>query len=91
MCRPRLLAGVAATCIALSSISPSVAHAGFEGAWVAGVEATGASTIIGRIEAPRARQSVKSGANLLVSGWAADTTASGWSGIDGVEVWSGDT
>jgi hypothetical protein len=24
-----------------------------------------------------------------VSGWAADTTASGWAGIDGVEVWSG--
>jgi hypothetical protein len=32
---------------------------------------------------------VSSGANLLVSGWAADTTATGWAGIDGVEVWSG--
>jgi len=33
---------------------------------------------------------VSSGANLLVSGWAADTTAQGWAGISGVEVWNGD-
>jgi hypothetical protein len=26
----------------------------------------------------------------LVSGWAADTTAQGWAGISGIEVWNGD-
>jgi len=45
---------------------------------------------VGRIETPRPRQNVSAGANLLVSGWAADTTAQGWAGISGVEVWNGD-
>jgi len=47
------------------------------------------NSIIGRIEAPRARQNINVGANLLVSGWAVDTTATGWAGISGVEVWNG--
>jgi len=44
---------------------------------------------VGRIDTPRPRQNISTGANLLVSGWAADTTAQGWAGISGVEVWSG--
>jgi len=60
------------------------------GGWAAGPGAAGANTIVGRIETPRPRQNVSSGANLLVSGWAADTTAQGWAGISGVEVWNGD-
>jgi len=60
------------------------------GGWAAGPGATGANTIVGRIETPRPRQNVSTGANLLVSGWAADTTAQGWAGISGVEVWNGD-
>jgi hypothetical protein len=59
------------------------------GSWLAGPDGTGPSTYIGRVETPRAAQNVNPGSSLLVTGWAADITAEGWSGIDGVEVWSG--
>ena len=45
--------------------------------------------MVGRVETPRPRQNVSSAANLLVSGWAGDTSANGWAGISGVEVWNG--
>jgi len=44
---------------------------------------------VGRIETPARTQNVASGASVLVSGWAADMTAAGWNGVDGVEVWNG--
>ncbi|MBV9582536.1 MAG: hypothetical protein JO057_28465 [Chloroflexi bacterium] len=50
----------------------------------------GASTYIGRVETPRVGQIVNTGNGVLVSGWVADTTAQGWAGIDGVQVWMGD-
>ncbi|HEX8969052.1 MAG TPA: hypothetical protein VF937_14300 [Chloroflexota bacterium] len=88
--RVKLLTGLAAACLALTSITPSFAQsAPALGSWLAGPDAKGSSTIVGRVEAPRARQGVNSASNLLVSGWAADVTAAGWAGIDGVEVWSG--
>lgn len=59
------------------------------GSWLAGPDAKGPSTYVGRIESPSRGQRVSTSANLLVSGWAADTTAQGWAGIDAVEVWSG--
>jgi len=59
------------------------------GSWLAGPDGKGSSTIVGRIEAPRTRANVNNGSNLLVTGWAADTTAAGWAGIDGVEIWNG--
>jgi hypothetical protein len=59
------------------------------GSWLAGPDASGSSTIIGRVEAPRAGQNLNPGTSLLVTGWAADTTAQGWAGFDGVEVWAG--
>jgi hypothetical protein len=59
------------------------------GSWLAGPDGQGPSTIVGRVETPSRNQNIASGASVLVSGWAADTTAAGWSGIDGVEVWSG--
>jgi hypothetical protein len=91
------LAGFAAVCAALSgSLAPTYAQtapaapaAPALGSWTAGPDGAGAATIIGRIESPVRTQNVASGASLLLSGWAADTTAAGWSGIDGVEVWSG--
>jgi len=58
--------------------------------WTAGPDGAGANTIVGRVETPARTQNVANGANVLLSGWAADTTAQGWAGIDGVEVWSGD-
>jgi hypothetical protein len=58
------------------------------GSWAAGPDAKGANTYIGRVESPSRGQRVSTSANLLVSGWAADTTAQGWAGISGVEVWN---
>lgn len=58
-------------------------------AWSKGPGAAGDNTYVGRVEAPRAGQRVADGANLLVSGWAADTTARGWAGFDALEIWSG--
>jgi hypothetical protein len=58
--------------------------------WSAGPSAAGNSTYIGRVETPRIGQVVNTGNGLLVSGWAADLTARGWSGIDAVEIWAGD-
>jgi hypothetical protein len=57
--------------------------------WVKGPSALGDNTYVGKIEAPRINQNVAEGADLLVSGWAADKTARGWAGFDAVEVWSG--
>lgn len=60
------------------------------GRWSSGPGAAGDNTYVGRIEAPRASQTIGPGANVLVTGWAADTTARGWAGFDALEVWSGD-
>jgi len=88
--RLKLLTGVAAAGLALSSIGPSFAQSTpVLGSWLSGPDGQGPSTIVGRIEAPAKGAVLNPGSNLLVSGWAADTTASGWAGIDGVEGWSG--
>jgi len=85
--RLRLLTGLAAVSVALTTFGPSYAQtAPAMGSWQAGPDAQGPSTIVGRPETPRAGQSLNPATNLLVSGWAADTTAQGWAGIDGVEV-----
>jgi hypothetical protein len=81
-----------AACLVLATIAPSYAQtapAGVSGSWQAGPGASGASTIVGRIETPRPGQSVNPGTSVLVSGWAADITARGWAGFDGMEVWAG--
>jgi len=79
-----------AACLAMTTIAPSYAQtAPPMGSWLAGPGAQGSSTFIGRIEAPTARRAVTDIANLQVSGWSADTTAVGWGGVDGVEVWNG--
>jgi hypothetical protein len=88
--RLKLFTGMAAACLALTSIVPSFAQpAPATGSWLSGPDGQGPSTIVGRVEAPSRTQNVTSGANVLVSGWAVDMMASGWAGIDGVEVWSG--
>jgi hypothetical protein len=90
--RTKFLTGIAATALALaSSIGPSFAQSGptLTGSWLAGPDGKGSSTVVGRIETPRARATANNASNVLVSGWAADTTATGWAGIDGVEVWNG--
>jgi hypothetical protein len=89
--RTRIFAGLAALGLALTAIAPAAAQTGptITGGWVAGPGAAGPNTMVGRVETPRPRQNISSAANLLVSGWAGDTTAQGWAGGSGVEVWSG--
>jgi len=91
--RLKLLTGLAAAGLALSSIGPSFAQtaapAALAGAWSAGSDGTGPNTYVGRVETPRQGQSLTNGSNLLVSGWAVDTSASGWAGIDAMSVYVG--
>jgi len=88
-----VIAGLAALGATLSgSLAPAsyAQTAPSSGLWSAGPDAAGANTIVGRIETPTRTQNIANGASVLLSGWAADTTAQGWAGIDAVEVWSGD-
>jgi hypothetical protein len=90
--RLKLLTGLGmAACLMLTTMAPSYAQSApsMGSAWTAGPGAVGSSTYVGRVETPRPRQNINPNASLLVTGWAADTTAQGWSGIDGMEVWSG--
>jgi len=87
-----LFASLAAVCAAMASLAPVAAQqAPSTNVWTAGPDAKGANTIVGRVDPrPASPQGdVAPGASVLVSGWAADTTATGWAGISGVEVWSG--
>jgi len=90
--RPKqALFGLAAAILALTSVAPGFAQSApsASGTWTAGPDAAGANTYVGLVEAPKAGASVASGANLLVTGWAADTTATGWAGFDQMQVFSG--
>jgi hypothetical protein len=60
------------------------------GGWTGSSDAQGPNTYVGRVEAPRSGQNVQAGSNLLVTGWAADTTAQGWAGFDQMQVFNGD-
>jgi hypothetical protein len=81
------LVGCALGPAAVPSFAQTVPAAG---RWSTGPGASGDNTYVGRIESPRTAQTVSDEANLLVSGWAADTTARGWAGFDALEIWSGD-
>ncbi len=90
--RPKqALFGLAAAVLALTTVAPGFAQGAstLGGGWTGGPDAAGANTYVGRVESPRPGQSVSAGANLLVSGWAADTTATGWSGFDEMQVYNG--
>ena len=85
----RALVGSVAALIAFATtVVPGFAAVPTD-ALVTGPDAIGENTYVARIDTPRAGQKVAEGANLLVSGWAVDKTARGWSGFDKVEVWSG--
>jgi hypothetical protein len=121
--RPKLIAGLVAAVLALSTIAPGFAQSSpssggnttppgsnvagtlpsgptntagnsggvtSSGGWIGSSDAQGANTYIGHVESPKAGQNVSAGSNLLVSGWAADTTAQGWAGFDQMQVYNGD-
>jgi hypothetical protein len=59
--------------------------------WAPAAGAMGDNTYQGFIDQPANGATVAQGASFNVSGWVVDTTAQGWSGIDGVEVMLGNT
>jgi hypothetical protein len=61
------------------------------GDWSPGPGAVGDNTYVGFVDQPASGASVAGGASFTVSGWVVDTTAEGWSGIDGVQVMLGST
>ena len=93
--RSRLALALVALGLTMTTVVPSYAQtapstSGATVIWTGGPDSSGPNTYVGRIEAPRAKQNIAAGANLLVTGWAADTTASGWAGFDQMQVYNGD-
>jgi hypothetical protein len=61
------------------------------GDWSPAAGAMGDNTYEGFIDQPASGAAISPGASFPVSGWVVDTTAEGWSGIDGVQVMLGST
>jgi hypothetical protein len=57
--------------------------------WSPAAGAVGDNTYEGFIDQPVSGATIAAGASFTVSGWVVDTTAEGWSGIDGVQVMLG--
>lgn len=74
-----------AAALALTTIAPSYAQTALSGNWLAGPDASGQSTIVGRIETVPSR-AIRLGTSLQVTGWAGDVSSGT---IDGMEVWAG--
>jgi hypothetical protein len=61
------------------------------GGWSPAAGAAGDNTYQGFVDRPSDGASIPLGASFHVSGWAVDTTADGWAGIDDVQVLNGNT
>src|SRR5579872_5013454 len=74
-----------------TAIVPSLTTARADGlsAWVAGPGASGDNTLAGAIDSPADGSNATPNSSVVVSGWVVDTTASGWTGIDAVDVYLG--
>jgi len=59
--------------------------------WAPAAGAVGDNTYEGFIDQPTPGATIAAGASFTVSGWVVDTTAEGWSGIDGVQIMLGNT
>jgi hypothetical protein len=77
-----------AICVGLLALIPSPALAA-GGGWAAGPGAIGENTYTGYIDLPADGSTIAPGTSLLIGGWVVDTTAQGWAGIDGVQVFDG--
>jgi hypothetical protein len=69
----------------LSGAAPAAAQSA-GATWSPGTGASGDTTIQGSIDLPAQNSDVTPGASMLVGGWVVDTSAQGWSGIDGVQI-----
>lgn len=57
--------------------------------WTPGPDATGDNTIVGFIDSPQSGATLTPNADVYVQGWVVDTSATGWSGVDDVQVYLG--
>jgi len=64
-------------------------HADTASPWVPGPGASGDDTYAGFIDTPTSGATVVPNSMVSINGWAVDKTASGWSGIDDMQVYLG--
>ena len=80
-----------ATCVALSALVhaeiPAAADATSD--WLPGPGAAGDNTYAGFIDSPANGSTISFNSEIAVNGWVVDQSASGWSGIDDVQVYLG--
>src|ERR1043165_3816974 len=74
-------------CLLIVAASP--VHADSASPWTAGPNAVGDDTYSGFIDTPVSGGGLLPNASVVVQGWVVDRSASGWSGIDAVEVYLG--
>jgi hypothetical protein len=68
---------------------PTLAHADSASPWTPGPGAVGDDTYSGFVDAPVSGDSILPNATVTVEGWVVDRTATGWAGIDAVDVYLG--
>ncbi len=78
-------------CLLLSGLAsaPHLAAADAVSPWLPGPNAVGDDTYSGFIDSPAPGATVNVNSILTVAGWVVDRSASGWSGIDDVEIYLG--
>ncbi len=83
--------GSAVACVlALGAPLPVAAQSSLSSsAWQAGPSAAGDNTYAGGIDAPSNGATLSVDRLAMLSGWFVDKTADGWSGADGLQVFSG--
>jgi hypothetical protein len=68
---------------------PPAAHASAASPWTPGPDASGDDTYVGFIDTPVSGSTITPNSLIVVQGWAVDQTATGWSGIDDMQVYLG--
>jgi hypothetical protein len=76
-------------CLLLMAVAPRAAAADAASPWTPGPNASGDDTYVGFIDTPLAGATVTPNSTVVISGWAVDQTAAGWSGIDDMQVYLG--
>jgi hypothetical protein len=78
--------GAVAVVMLLVTWTPARAQTGD---WLPGPDATGDNTIIGFIDQPQSGATLTPNSNVYLQGWVVDQSASGWTGVDDVQVYIG--
>jgi hypothetical protein len=76
-------------CLLLTILAPRAAAADSASPWSPGPNASGDDTYLGFIDTPLSGATITPNSMVVISGWAVDQTAAGWSGIDDMQVYLG--